>query len=108
MKLFLCGGGSGSQLEIAYKKIAKVMQKDTTPTNWYGSPITTSSGWKTISINKDTTKIPISVLFTTDDPEDNNVTKSGELTIPAFVTNSRININGSWKDGNFYINVNGG
>lgn len=28
MKLFLCGGGSGSQLEIAYKKIAKVMQKD--------------------------------------------------------------------------------
>ena len=28
MKLFLCGGGSGSQLEIAYKKIAKVIQKD--------------------------------------------------------------------------------
>lgn len=28
MKLFLCGGGSGSQLEIAYKKIAKILQKD--------------------------------------------------------------------------------
>lgn len=30
MKLFLSGGGSGGQLEIAYKKIAKVMQKDKT------------------------------------------------------------------------------
>ena len=28
MKLFLCGGGSERQLEIAYKKFAKVLQKD--------------------------------------------------------------------------------
>ena len=87
---------------------SRVTQKGTTPTNWYGSPITTSSGWKNISnINKNTTSIPISVVFSTDDSADSNVTKSGNLAIPAFVTNSRLNINDNWKDGDFYINVAG-
>ena len=88
-------------------KQSRVQLKKASPSSWYGSPISKSSGWKTIKVNKNTTSIPISVLFETDDPADNDVTKSGNLSIPRFITNSRINLDGNWIDGDFYINVSG-
>ena len=82
--------------------LSRITLKENSPTNWYGSPITKSTGWKTINCSSSLSKITISNEFTSTDSADADVIKSGSLSIgllqsalgeiPSFDVESEISI----------------
>lgn len=73
---------------IAGTQKSKITLKSTSISEWYGDPIEKYTSWYTISVARDVTSVSVKSLFS--HQNDSNVTKTGTLSIPEYLAESKI------------------
>ena len=60
---------------------SKITMKGEIPSNWYGNPLSGTTDWYTVPLDASATRIPISIVFSTDDPDDSDVVRDGNISV---------------------------